>query len=292
MALELNQRFDKNIIKMQSLNNSNNIFTADTAKNLVFEHWVLLKNLANKRFPNDTEMSGQALGFVLFKLEEQDWQRIRDWDGEGSFTTFLAVLTARQMIDFAGSRFGCYRPPIWLQQKNDPLWHKAFRFFAVEKYHRSETLEALSADASEMSVDDLEEIVDTVYSKCTNQARFSEDAVGINQIGALITVDADLTDTAFNNNRLIEILMEYIQSEVTDIDGMTDARVKDLLNHLKKQINMSDEDRLILRLKFCEGLKIKEIVQKLHLEGGVYLRINALLDDLKKACQQDGMSIT
>jgi DNA-directed RNA polymerase specialized sigma subunit len=64
------------------------------------------------------------------------------------------------------------------------------------------------------------------------------------------------------------------------------------LSYLKNQIDISDEDRLILRLKFCEGLKIKEIIQKLHLEGGVYLRINALLDDLKRACQQDGVIIT
>jgi hypothetical protein len=292
MALELKRRFYKYIIKMQSLKNSKNILTADTAKNLVFEHWVFLTDLAYKRFPNDTEMSGQALSFVLYKLKEQDWKRIRDWDGQGSFTTFLAVLGARQMTGFVSSRFGCYRPPVWLQQKNDPLWDKAFRLFAVEKYHRSEALEALFADTSKMNLDDLEEIVDTVYSKCTNQARFSEDDVVIDHIGALVTVDAGLADTAFNNNRLIEILMECIQSEVTSIDAITDNRVRDLLSYLKNQIDISDEDRLILRLKFCEGLKIKEIIQKLHLEGGVYLRINALLDDLKRACQQDGVIIT
>ncbi|MEE9411478.1 MAG: hypothetical protein V3V22_00355 [Methylococcales bacterium] len=268
---------------MHTLKDTNSIFTADAAKNLVFDHWDFLSKLAGKRFPEDTEMSDQALSFVLYKLEEEDWQRIRSWDGHGSFENYLAVVSMRQMTDFVRSRFLCHRPPAWLQEKKDAVWQKAFRLYAVEKYQYNEALEALYSSHSEMSLDDLEEVVNTVYSKCADQTKFSEDDFSFNQVEALVTVDADLPDTL--NNRLIEILMEYIQSDTAAIDTISNSKINHLLSRLKLHTNMSDEDRLILRLKFCEGLKVREIGQKLNLEDGVYLRINALLDDIKSAFQ-------
>jgi len=277
---------------MQTLKHSSNALSSEAAKNLVFDHWNFLTSLARKRFPNDIDMGDQALSYVLDKLEEQDWQRVRVWDGCGSFATFVAVLASRMMTDFVRSRFGYHRPPTWLKEKKDAVWRKAYKLYAVDKYERREAIEVLCSGSSEMNRNTVEEVVNTVYSKCTKQARFSEGNVGIDQIteSSVVETDTTMPDTIeINNKQLIEVLLEYIQSSDTSLEELEDDTIKNLLNNLKSHIKMSDEDRLLLRLRFCEGLKIKEIRQMLHLQGNPYKRINGLLDDLRNACQQSGL---
>ncbi len=273
---------------MQTIKNSRDTLTSDSAKDLVFEHWNFLTSLARKRFPGDNDLGDQALSYVLDKLEEQNWQRVRCWDGCGSLATFLAVLAGRLMTDFVRSRFGYNRPPVWLQEKKDVVWRKAYKLYAVDKYERREAIEVLYADVAEGSRETVEEIVNTVYSKCTQQARFSEGNVEIDQIVESAAEDGEISDDVIDNKQLIEVLLEYIQSGDSPAETVVDKSINDLLTHLKLHIKMSDEDRLLLRLRFCEGLKVKEISQMLHLEGNPYKRINGLIDDLRRACQKSG----
>jgi DNA-directed RNA polymerase specialized sigma subunit len=275
---------------MQTIKKSRNTLSSEIAKNLVFDHWNFLTSLARKRFPNDNDLGDQALSYVLDKLEEDDWQRVRGWDGCGSFATFVAVLASRLMTDFVRSRFGYHRPPTWLQEKKDVVWKKAYKLYAVDKYERREAIEVLHSNFSEMTRIKIEEIVNTVYSKCTKQARFSEGNIGIDQIVESSSMDNTMPENIeINNKQLIEVLVEFIQSSEDTIETIADDSVKGLLNHLQSHISMSDEDRLLLRLRFCEGLQIKEITQMLHIDGNPYKRINRLIDDLRNACQQSGL---
>ncbi len=275
---------------MQTNKKTGKTLTPESAKDLVFDHWNFLASLARKRFPNDSDMGDQALSYVLDKLEDQEWQRVRGWDGCGSFATFVAVLASRLMTDFVRSRFGYHRPPAWLQEKKEAVWQKAYKLYAIDKYERREAIEVLGSNTPELNRSAIEEIVNTVYSRCTKQARFSEGNIGIDQIVESPSMDNTMTDDVdINNKQLIEVLIEFIQSDDSSLSSIGDDTVKDLLHHLKSHINMSDEDRLLLRLRFCEGLKIKEITKMLHLEGNPYKRINGLISDLQNACQQSGL---
>lgn len=269
----------------------NGTLSAEEAKKLFFEHWDFLTRLARKRFPNDVDMGDQAMSYVLDKLEEQEWQRIRTWDGKGSFATFLGVLVSRQMTDFVRSRFGYLRPPVWLKEKKDPAWQQAFKMFAVAKLERQEAIESLCATLSHMNRDKVEEIVNVVYAKCTKQARFSEGNIGIELVEEVPSPDDEMQE-ALNNKQLIEVLLEFIQSEADTTDDLNDENIKELLSRLRTQLDMSDEDRLLLRLRFCEGLKVNEISQRLHLKGNLYKRINGLIENLKSACQQCGLVVS
>ncbi len=269
-------------------NNNNNTLTSETAKELVFDHWNFMTSLARKRFPNDNDMGDQTLSYVLDKLEEQEWQRVIGWDGCGSFATFLAVLVTRLMTDFVRMKFGYHRPPTWIKEKKDVYWERTFKLCTVDKYERREAIEVLCSGRSEMSREEIEEMVNTVYSKCTKQARFSEGNIGIDQIEESSSADDGMQDYV-NNKQLLEVLLEYIQSEASTADTLVDDTTKDLLSHLTSHITMSDEDRLLLRLRFCEGLKVNEISKMLHLESNLYKRINGLIDDLRNACQQCGL---
>lgn len=267
---------------------NNKTLTSERAKELVFDHWNFMTSLARKRFPNDNDMGDQALSYVLDKLEEQEWQRVIGWDGCGSFATFLGVLVTRLMTDFVRMKFGYHRPPAWIKEKKDAFWQRAFKLCTVDKYERRETIEVLCSERSEMSREEIEEMVNTVYAKCTKQARFSEGNIDIDQIEESASKDDGMEDN-ISNKQLLEVLLEYIQADDSTADTVVDDSTKGLLDHLKSHINMSDEDRLLLRLRFCEGLKVNEISKMLHLDSNLYKRINGLIDDLRNACQQCGM---
>ncbi|MEE9345630.1 MAG: hypothetical protein V3U88_08485 [Methylococcales bacterium] len=275
---------------MQSTINSRQTLTSEAAKKLFFEHWNFLQSLASKRFPNDSAMGEQALNYVLDKLEEHDWKRVKCWDNNSSFATFIAVFATRLITDFVRLKFGYHRPPAWLLKKQEDEWKKAFKLCTVDKYERREALEILYSEASTMNRSEIEDIVNTVYSKCNKQARFSEGNLALDQIIEPLSKDNPASEQSnIYNKQLIEVLIEFIQSDEVSFKAIADDTLKDVLNHLKSHINMSDEDRLLLRLRFCEGLKIKEISQILDLEGNLYKRINGLIDDLRRACQQSGL---
>lgn len=275
---------------MQTIKHSSRTLTSEAAKNLVFDHWDFLTKLARKRFPGNYDLGDQALSYVLDKLEEHEWERVRGWDGCGNFATFVAVLASRMMTDFVRSRFGYHRPPVWLQDKKDLVWQKAYKLYAVDKYERREAVEILQSNTPEMNRDAIEDVVNTVYSKCTRQARFSEGNISIDQVLESTSTDNTMPDNLdMNNKQLIEALIEYIQSGGDTLEAVEDELVKNLLNHLRSHVKMSDEDRLLLRLRYCEGLKVKEISQMLHLEGNTYKRINGLIDELRNAFQRSGL---
>ena len=119
-----------------------------------------------------------------------------------------------------------------------------------------------------MCRDQLEEIVNTVYSKCSNQALFDMvDTLANHHTVALPAVESDTPD----NNQLTEVLVEYIQSTHSSTNTITDRTIKGVLNNLKFKISCSDEDRLLLRLRFCEGLPMKQISQMLHLQASIHV---------------------
>lgn len=53
-------------------------------------------------------------------------------------------------------------------------------------------------------------------------------------------------------------------------------------------LDLTEEDRLLLRLRYRDGLTMPAIVRLLQLEGDPYKRMNKLIAQLRKAYQQAG----
>ncbi|MCP4699168.1 MAG: hypothetical protein GY862_20295 [Gammaproteobacteria bacterium] len=70
----------------------------EEAKTLVFKYWNYLNSLAKKRFSQNA--AEQAVSYMLEKLEKNQWQRVREYEGRG-FSAFIGVVANRLFIDFA-----------------------------------------------------------------------------------------------------------------------------------------------------------------------------------------------
>jgi len=107
----------------------------------LFAHWKLLQRLAQRRFKN-TVLADQALDFVLEKLQEDHWSRLRAYRGEARFSTYLAHVVQRLLEDFARHQFGRQRIPDWIQAQG-PLWEQVYRLLCLERLSATEVIENL-----------------------------------------------------------------------------------------------------------------------------------------------------
>ena len=95
-------------------------------------------------------------------------------------------------------------------------------------------------------------------------------------------------ELSINDNEVLQVLEDYLEAS-TNPHPPTDPRVAELLKRLDAQLNLPEEDRLLLRLRYVEGIKMSCIVQLLHLEGDPYKREHRVLRQVRAACQAAGL---
>ncbi len=259
----------------------------EAAKKAVFDHWDFLQSLARRRFPNDFNTAHLALDYVLENLQEQGWQRVRTWTGQGKLATFLAVLTTRLMTDYVRKTYGHQRMPRWLAEKSDPIWRQAYQLVILERYARQEAVEQLKTCYPELATETIYQIVAEVSARCPTRHRYQDcQAVGIDEIaepgGSELSPEAEIEPKP---QELLEVLVGYISGEAT-----VSAGTQALLEKLNSYLHLSDEDRLLLRLRYLEGLPLEQVVKLLHFKGDPYKRLNKILNSLRLACERAGLT--
>ncbi len=96
---------------------------ADWKKKTV-EQWERINRAAVRRF-GDNSFAEEAALAVMEGLEANDWQRVRGYNGKAAFSSYVMALTARLLEDFARTRFGRVRPPVWVKTMGG-IWSKLF----------------------------------------------------------------------------------------------------------------------------------------------------------------------
>ncbi|MGH8612899.1 MAG: hypothetical protein ACREYF_12980 [Gammaproteobacteria bacterium] len=260
--------------------------TPDEAKAKVLDHWHQLDALAQRRFPKDQNMAHEGLLYVLKHLETEDWRRVRTWQGLGQFLPFLSTLAARLLMDFARTRFGLIRKPAWLGEKQEPLWDTAYRLLMVERWSRQEVIEQLLLSHPERERWFIDEVVSTLRIRCSDQALPVVQPADAGREQADERGGPDL-ELMIQDREMVEALPGYLQGE-GDSDAPVNLRVSELLARLRGFLQLTEEDRLLLRLRYRDGLTMPAIVRLLHLEGDPYKRMNKLIAQLRKACKRAG----
>ncbi len=261
--------------------------TAEAAKKLVFAHWDFLQRLAMRRFPNDDNTAHLALDHVLERLQEDGWRRIRTWEGQGRFATFLGVLAGRLMTDYLRKVYGHQRPPKWLGEKDDPIWTEAYRLLILERFERQEAIGLLETRHPETDPGAIRRIVSEILGRCPPRSRYQDShGVSLDDIaepaGRTPTPEAELEPKP---RELLEALEGYIRGE-TGLPEEAEA----LLEKLQPHLHLSAEERLFLRLRYCEGLKMTQIARLLHIKGDPYKRLHKILDRVQTACEAAGIA--
>lgn len=126
----------------------------------------------------------------------------------------------------------------------------------------------------------------TIRTRCSDQALLVAQPAdaGLEQADEGGGPDLELM---IQDKEMVEALEGYLQGEA-DPDASVNLRVSELLARLRGFLHLTEEDRLLLRLRYRDGLTMSAIVRLLQLEGDPYKRINKLIAQLRKACQRAG----
>lgn len=261
----------------------------DEAKKTLWQHWERLDELARRRYPGKEEEAGEALLYVLNKLEEKNWRRLCTWQGEGSFIAFLAVVVRRLFTDFDRHKHGQQHTPKWLQQKNDSIWHAAYRLLVVQSFSRQEAIETLVSDRSRERWF-IEEVAHTILARCNQRVKTAVRIEGEVELDSYPN-DQDpgpLNQLVQNDDeRIAHMLLDYIDK---DDEGSLPPDIQDKLARLKSFLHLDDEDRLIARLHIVDGVNLQVVKRMLQLNGDIYRRYNKIIKAVREACQRAGLS--
>jgi hypothetical protein len=269
---------------MQETTPSELSIMSEQAKVKVFEHWDHLNGLAKRRFPKDENLAHEALLYVLKGLEADEWKRVCSWRGLGHFLPFITLLASRLLTDFSRTKFGYIRKPGWLAEKGDPLWETAYRLFMVENYARHEVIERLSLGDSQRERWFIEEVVTTLRTRCPREPQYMEQSTEADAEQADVELSPE-EQLRIQDKEVLEVISAYLQGDNPSIT----PRISELLARLRKCLHLSEEDRLLLKLRYQEGLKMAAIVKLLNLQGDPYKRINKIIAQLREACQKVGL---
>lgn len=95
--------------------------------------------MAARRFGQGVVAEEAALA-VIDGLRADNWRRMRGYNEQAVLTTFIRVLTARLLEDFARKRFGRSRPPLWVKTFGG-IWSILFTALCLERLPVSEAVE-------------------------------------------------------------------------------------------------------------------------------------------------------
>ncbi|PIE57540.1 MAG: hypothetical protein CSA33_08020 [Desulfobulbus propionicus] len=134
----------------------------NTWNRTVLAEWERINRLATKRFRSES-LAEEAALFVIDGLAEENWRRVRAFNGSSSPGTYIAALTHRLLEDFARKRFGRIRPPAWVRRLGG-IWMALFQLLCLERHSPDEAV-AIIKDRQSAAVTTLQDAAYTLLGE-------------------------------------------------------------------------------------------------------------------------------
>lgn len=249
-------------------------------------HWPLINRLAGRRFPQDT-LAEEAALFVMDKLAEEDWRRLRAFTGRSSLATYIGALTLRLLEDFARQRFGRLKPPAWVRRLGG-IWETLFRLLCMERVTPDAAVAMLTARQScaattaEAAAYQLLGEIPSCGSHRGEQTELAED-LPIDAEEGLSQPEQQIEDV--EREQCLAVLGRILFDEE---EGAIDAPGLERL--LAVRISLEPRERLLLKLCFRDGVAVAEAGRMLGWnQHQVHGRLRRLLERLRQDFAQAGL---
>jgi RNA polymerase sigma factor (sigma-70 family) len=214
--------------------------------------------------------SDELASSVKLKLVENDYDVLRKFEGRSQLRTYLITVVDRLFLDERNARWGKWRPSA-IARRLGP---------AAILLDQLLTRDHLSFDDAAAAI----------------AARFGDEAprAELQKIALQLPVRA-------SRMFVDEGELEHLPAPTPDGADVMEARERQHIGDRVERAlgdalrNLSDEDRAILRLRFCENVKIARIAELLGIPDGpdrkrFYRRLEDLMGTLRKALQARGVS--
>lgn len=215
----------------------------------------MMNRLACRRFPKG-EFAEEAALYVMNKLAEDDWRRVRAFTGESTMATYLAAVTLRLLEDFSRSRFGRTQPPAWVKRLGG-IWITLFRLLCLERYSPMEAVEILTsqqhcqAEFAEKTAYQLLGEIPSCGGSTAEHTGLSEDIPATQEQGKWSQPEQHLEQT--DRQEMLDSLGRIIFA--AEDSTLSSALMRKLA---QADIQLNAQERLLLTLCFHDGVSVTE----------------------------------
>ncbi|SHO42852.1 sigma factor-like helix-turn-helix DNA-binding protein [Desulfopila aestuarii] len=257
-------------------------------KEKILANWELINRLARRRFGN-SPLAEEAALRVLDQLMEKDADRLQSYTGKGEPAAFLAAVSWRLLEDFARSRFGRRRPPRWIRHLGG-FWENLYTLLCLERVDIMEAIAMVSQRETAVFNAEVEEAAWAIRQQVRD--------CGAHQ-GLEVQFDEEETSAAKSSGGAgaqVEFLEMKEKKELfaelfSALTALSEDRIEENAGRLSLlNIRLSTEERLLLRLCFCDDLPIARAGEMLGLNRHqVNGRLRRLLGRLRSELTAVGL---
>ncbi len=276
---------------------------------LVFapEFMAAINKLAVKRFGQNS-LAEEAVTYVIEYLSQDDWEKCKSFQGKSQTKTFLYTLSNNALEEFSRKRFGRPRPPSWLQELGES-WIKLWRSLCLERQPLAALVDRFTQRGFREpdKVQQAARVIKARIPTCGQSSRDTELADDIDRLSDVQQAEADHCESEqpeFENPFHAELLMmvnAVCNEAVTnnDFKGEGSARFDRLANQqqekldrLRKALALKDEEKIMLRMIYVEGLSksatSKALGMPSHQAGRI---VNDALSRIGEALRSCGLDL-
>ncbi len=244
--------------------------------NEVYEHYDYLKLLASRRFP-DAFMADEAYTYAFEKLAEDDWRRIRAFNGGSSFRTYIGVVWSRLLEDYSVRTFGRITTPRWIQQLG-VIWEELFRLLCCRNLTSRDAIEKVIVERRfSKNIDELEAIAAEIVSRIPECGKKKGVAASLDD-GDNGLADESLLEDArpvpeeetISREKMIALqaLANVFLNHHEDQEELSGSKkYVSLIMEIRKRVQLNDEERFMLITHFVDGKPVTMIGRCLGLNS-------------------------
>ena len=229
-----------------------------------------LDKLASNRFHHDN-VGQEATTYVIEKLSDDNWATLSGFTGNAKPTTFLHSISCNLLEEFSRKRFGRLRPPQWIQ-KEGGIWLKVWKMICLERQPIPMVIDTLCKGEKRQA-----DFVNSVVKTIKGRLPWCGVKFKLIPVEHTDTHDDDTALLSSSGSLEYDIDKQHLEEKLTlfaellenaDCPSNTNSKTEFKENsaiffELQSKLDTSEEDMLVLRMAFSEGLKLNVIAQAL-----------------------------
>ena len=234
-----------------------------------------LDKLALKRFTQQG-LAEEASTYVLDKLSADNWACCQQYAGNAKAETYVLTLTTHLLEEFSRKRFGRVRPPEWLKREGE-LWIRTWKMICMERQATASVIDQLTNSAIR-STEFVQGMITTIKARlpwCGQSAReipANEDTHVDNPADRSPSDSRQTLETALDHDQMEDALLLVHQLLLSDDcpseqneDTHNMHYTAEQWQQLREHLSLDEEERLLLKMVYQQGLKLKVVAGALNM---------------------------
>jgi len=254
--------------------------------------WPLINSIAGRRFTDDT-LAEEAALYVLNRLEEDNYRRLRGFRGRAKFSTYLSSLCVRLLEDFSRKKYGRLRPPVWIRDLGG-IWLFLFQLLCLQRLSVSDAVETVRSRIHNRSRTEIEEAAWKILERIIHCGSHQGREVPLDEACEKTLPDSVNADqgSPTPEQQIAAKEREIFFELLFGISNQKISQLADLSIFTKKYTpRLNAQERLLLKLCFQDDISVTRAGEMLGLNANqVHGKLRRLLARLRADLERAGIS--